>query len=135
MSGRKRLLIDSLVLLVLPLAGAAAIALGGLGQMHYDSVLFPPLRRGVEGFNILTVFYLAVVGWTAAAVSRLPSWIIGPAALALMPVWSSAEMALAPTSHNLWPFEWAFYALASLVPFIAAWICWRRREWLAREGP
>lgn len=50
----------------------------------------------------------------------LPAVVVGISMLALLPVAAVAEMMADPTSHNLWPLEFAMYAVISLAPAAGA---------------
>ena len=56
----------------------------------------------------LVLFF--VVGLVLGLVSRSRALLLGAAAVVVLPVAAFAEMAADPTSHNLWPFEFMFYA-------------------------
>ncbi len=99
------------------LAGELAPPLSG-----HESPLFPAVDRGVEGMNGASLVLLGLAGFAPAAFRRAHPLLVGISTMALFPVLSIAEMVADPTSHNLWPFEWFFYALETLPGILGAFL-------------
>lgn len=114
--------------------GVAAVVLpvhGNPALQHYDSPLFPDVRRGIEGMNGASLVFLALAGFIPAAFGRAHPLLIGVATMALFPFMSFAEMIADPTSHNLWPFEWVLYGVETAPGILGAFLGrrFKRRVW------
>ena len=113
-------LIECVVLAVAGLAVFVAPVLF-ISAPWYPSPLFPILRNAVEYLSKGALVWLFLAGGAAGLIFRsLNPFVVGMAMLALLPVAAVAEMMADPTSHNLWPLEFAMYALISLVPTAGA---------------
>lgn len=98
------------------LLGLASITLPvWVGDLRrHEAPLFPVVRSGIEGMSFLTVLLLLASGLLLGMFAKgRPAWL-GLATVALLPVITFAEIIASPTSHNLWPIEFVFYAIASL---------------------
>jgi hypothetical protein len=114
---------------------AAAAVLGCLGvlgavllraKVHsYQAPLFPLVRTAIEGFSIGSVAALGVVGFLVGLFRQAPWFVIGLSTMALFPLFSIAEMLVDPTSHNLFPLEWAMYAVATTPAILGAYAATR----------
>jgi hypothetical protein len=98
---------------------------------HYgDAPLFPLIRNAVEGIGLAQLVLLFVAGVVLGLVSRSPAWLLGAAAISPLPIAALAEMIKDPTSHNLFPIEFAFYAVYGLFVAFGAFASHRlRRSW------
>jgi hypothetical protein len=109
--------------IILAVAGVAVFVapVVFISSPWYPSPLFPILRNAVEYMSKGALLWLFVAGGAAGLAFRsLPAIVVGPSMLALLPVAAVAEMMVDPTSHNLWPLEFAMYAVISLVPAAGA---------------
>jgi hypothetical protein len=82
---------------------------------HHDAPLFPLIRDAVEGFGLPQLLLLPAAGVVLGLVSASRAWLLGAAAIALLPLAAVAEMIKDPSSHNLFPIEFAFYAFYGLL--------------------
>jgi hypothetical protein len=108
---------------ILAVAGVAVFVtpLLFISNPWYPSPLFPILRNAVEYLSKGALVWLFVAGGAAGLVFRsLPAVVVGMSMLALLPVAAVAEMMADPKSHNLWPLEFAMYAVISLAPAAGA---------------
>ena len=72
--------------------------------------------------QFLTVAFLFSSGVILGVLFRNRSNPLCAAATVLwLPVVSIADMLVDPTSHNLFPIEFALYALFAIVPIFASW--------------
>lgn len=104
--------------------GVVAIVVGGIGTVPYEAPLFPAIRRGVEGLNAMTLLLLGDFGFALGRFSKTNPLALGLAMVAPLPLAASLEMRADPTSHNLWPIEFALYGILSVVPIggaVAGW--------------
>ncbi len=81
----------------------------------YDAPLFPLLRNAVEGAGVLQLVLLIAAGVVLGVVSASRAWLLGAAAVVALPLAAVAEMVTDPTSHNLFPIEFAVYAFYGLL--------------------
>ena len=108
------------------LLGVGAVTLAGNGQPDVGtSPLFPAVARGIEGLNEGSFVLLAGAGFIVALLGPAHPLLVGLSTMALFPLISIADMVVDPTSHNLFPFEWAMYALLTL-PGVAGAFAGRR---------
>ncbi len=82
--------------------------------------LFPAVRAALERPQVGSFIALAVVGVLAGLLLRTRWYLIGPAAMALFPVCTFAEMVADPTSHNLFPIEFVCYGIYAIPAVIGA---------------
>jgi hypothetical protein len=102
---------------------APPFLLPGSIQSTYTAPLFPTLRTALENLAFgPTMLSLFVLGIVLGAVQPRSWWLVGAAPVALLPVAAVLEMVVSPTSHNLWPIEFAFYAFVGLSSFFGAFI-------------
>jgi hypothetical protein len=88
----------------------------------YSAPLFPLLRSGIEGASILTIAFLFCAGFLVGCFGRGHPFLLGVATIALLPIAAVAEMIVSPTSHNLWPLEFAIYGFVSLSAVAGAFL-------------
>ncbi|HIF83906.1 MAG TPA: hypothetical protein EYQ79_00255 [Flavobacteriaceae bacterium] len=88
----------------------------------YDSPLFPMIRTGIEGISLYSLLFLISSGLIIKSFSDLSSWKIGLASMALFPLAAICEIIYEPTSHNLFPLEFIFYAIYSLPALLGAYL-------------
>jgi len=104
-------------LLLLPVLGLLAFLgpwIVSPPDAYLPSPLFPILRHSVEKISPVTLGLLFLIGLGVGSFSKLPAWGIGLAAIALLPPAALAEGVVDPSSHNLLPFEFLFYAFCGL---------------------
>ncbi len=77
--------------------------------------LFPLLASALKDAGLAQILFLFAAGALLGLVSSSRAWRLGLAAIALLPLAAIAEMLVDPTSHSLWPFEFAIYAVLGLV--------------------
>ncbi len=92
---------------------------------QYDSPLFPLIRTGIEGISIWSFVLLLLSGFGMKLLSKLTSWKIGLATMALFPILAIFEMFVDSSSHNLFPIEFIFYAIYAVPAIIGASIAQR----------
>ena len=90
-------------------------------QRTYPAPLFPALWTAWENLApIPTLLSLFVLGIVVGAIQprfwRVLSW----ATVAPFPLAAVCEVIVSPTSHNLWPLEFAMYALLGIPSFAGA---------------
>ena len=86
----------------------------------YESPLFPLLRTGIEGISIYSLSFLLLSGFIVKLFSSISFWKIGLMSMVLFPLATFCEMIFDPTSHNLFPFEFVFYAIYTIPVIIGA---------------
>jgi hypothetical protein len=92
-------------------------AIGFQVDARYHAPLFPILRAAIEGLSFVSLAALFAAGAAAGAIFKtLNKWLVGFSMLAALPLASIAEMLVDPTSHNLWPLEFAMYGVVMLAP-------------------
>ena len=89
---------------------------------QHDSPLFPIIATSVNGFSIWSIFLLAISGFIISLFSKIEGWKIGLSTMALFPIMTIIEMIFDSSSHNLFPFEFIFYALLTIPSIIGAYI-------------
>jgi len=93
-----------------------------LSLKPYPAPLFPLIRTGVEGMSALTLVFLLISGVLLGVFGRGHPILLGLATLGLLPCAALAEMVASPTSHSMWPFEFAIYGLLSLIAVLGAFV-------------
>lgn len=91
--------------------------------------LFPLLREAVEGIGWVPIAALAALGLLGGLFTRLPTFLIAPASIAGLPAAAILEMLVDPTSHNMFPLEFAVYFFMA-VPVMLAALLGRFVRWL-----
>tara|TARA_B110000483_G_scaffold87276_1_gene107728 strand:+ start:147 stop:572 length:426 start_codon:yes stop_codon:yes gene_type:complete len=89
---------------------------------QHDSPLFPIIATSVNGFSIWSIFLLAISGFIISLFSKIEGWKIGLSTMALFPIMTIIEMIVDTSSHNLFPFEFIFYAVLTIPSIIGAYI-------------
>jgi hypothetical protein len=74
-----------------------------------DAPLFPVIRTAIERVGPGHLLLLFFLGLGLGLVSRRRAILLGLASMLLFPLTAIAEMFVDPTSHNLWPLEFAIY--------------------------
>jgi hypothetical protein len=82
---------------------------------HHDAPLFPLIRDAVEGLGLFQCVLLFAAGILLGLISASRAWLLGAAAISVLPLAALAEMIKDPTSHNLLPFELASYAFCGVL--------------------
>jgi hypothetical protein len=104
-------------LIVVSILGVISILLPVfiLGNLKpYESPLFPLLRTGIEGISKYSFLFLLLSGFIVKLFSDAPSWKIGLMSMVLFPLAAICEMIADRTSHNMFPFEFIFYAFYTI---------------------
>lgn len=89
---------------------------------RYSAPLFPWVRSGWEGFNLLSAALLFCSGIFLGYRFEARPFALGMSTMAAFPLFTFAEILADPTSHNLWPFEFIFYALTGLIAVAGVFI-------------
>jgi hypothetical protein len=74
------------------------------------------------------LWYCGAGGVAGLTFPALHPLLVGMSMLALLPVAAVAKMMVDPKSHNLWPVEFATYAVISLAPAVGAAAARKRRR-------
>jgi len=78
-----------------------------MGSSPYS--YFELVRNAWEGFTLVSIALLLLV-WAAFGILYSKHWVIlGFSTVFAFPITAILEMSQYPTSHNLWPFEFALY--------------------------
>jgi hypothetical protein len=115
-------------LLLAPVLGLAAMILPVLisRPAHwYDSPLFPVVRNAQEHLGLWQLVLFFTVGLVLGFGSSIRALLLGAAAIILLPLAAFVEMVADPTSHNLFPFEFMFYAFYGVIVAAGAWVAHR----------
>ncbi|MFN0205646.1 MAG: hypothetical protein ACKVS6_04955 [Planctomycetota bacterium] len=97
----------------------------------YDAAFLPWIRNGVEGAKPISYLLLVIVGAIFGYFGRGHFGFVGMATMALFPIWSCLDMFMG-NDHNLFPIEWIFYGIQSLLGMLGAGI---GRFIAKRNGP
>src|SRR4030095_595591 len=100
--------------LIAPVLGLGAMLLPVLiwpPARHYDAPFFPLLRDAVESVGLPQLLLLCAAGLILGLVSTSRAWRLSAAAVMPLPLVALAELIQDPTSPNLLPIEFIFYAL------------------------
>jgi hypothetical protein len=89
---------------------------------QYDSPLFPLIRTGIEGISFWSFGLLLLSGFGVKLLNNLSGWKIGLTTMALFPILAIFEMFVDSSSHNMFPFEFIFYAVYAVPALIGAYI-------------
>lgn len=74
----------------------------------------------IDGLQIVSIPLLFAVGIAVGWADPRKFWLWGLCTMAAMPPIAIVEIILDPTSHNLWPLEFFFYALLTLPGILGA---------------
>ena len=118
-------LIDFVLVILSALSGVFGILLpytikNGFDQSPYSlESIFPLLRNAWEGFNPIPSILIMISVGLGLGLIRPHRWLVlGLSSVIILIVMANIEMHFFPTSHNLWPFEFALYFLFIAVPTI-----------------
>ncbi|MFO1091029.1 MAG: hypothetical protein U1E46_15755 [Hyphomicrobiales bacterium] len=88
-----------------------------------DAPVFPLVRTIVEGSYLLYAApLLFALGLGLGLFDARRPWLMGLSTMALFVLAAIVEMQRDPTSHNLWPFEFAAYAVFALPAVAGVWV-------------
>ena len=76
----------------------------------------------IDGMGLLALVLLFGVGMLGGWAAPRQTPFLAMMAVGAWPVLALIQMQREPTSHNLWPIEFLFYGLLSLVPFAGAFL-------------
>jgi hypothetical protein len=106
-----------------------AAAVGGLASViapyvvvhglegQYSAPLFPLLRNAWELLDLLPTLVLLITLGAALGFLEPRAWpVLGISTALFFPMAATLEMLADPTSHKLWPIEFALYAALVGVP-------------------
>ena len=85
-------------------------------------------RNPIDGMQPSSMVWLALIGLAAGVASPRFGLICAPAAMLPWVGRAIWEMGMDPTSHNLFPFEFAMYGVFAVGCSVAAWL----GGWLGR---
>ena len=108
----------ALALTVAPIFGIIALVAAFLLQNDDGRQGFgQTVTAAWEKASAVSFVFLFVAGVFSGLIAKGPlAPFIGAACLAIYPILAVTDMMRDPTSHNLWPFEFAIYAIFSVVP-------------------
>jgi hypothetical protein len=98
----------------------------------YESPLFPVIRNAQEHLGVWQLVLFFLVGLVLGVVSQTRALVLGALAVVALPLAAFAEMVADPTSHNLWPFEFMFYAFYGVIVAAGAALAHRASRRYAR---
>jgi hypothetical protein len=104
-------------------AGWCVIALPYLGDSRgggRGAVFLPFMADAVQRMGAGSIFLLFLLGMALGSIGELSPWVIGFAAVATLPAWSTVDAAMGGGGHNLLPFEWLAYAFFGFVASLGA---------------
>lgn len=81
----------------------------------------------IDGMQVVSLGLLIVVGFVLGLLASRYSARLAVASMAAFPLIAVVDMVREPTSHNLWPFEFAIYGAMSLLAVAGAAIGRRLR--------
>jgi len=116
--------IKILSLLLISVFGIVSVILPVLflpNLKHYEAPLFPLLRTGIEGMSLWSLGFLYLTGLIGRLFVNLSGWKIGLLTIVLFPLTAICEMIVDPTSHDMFPIEFFFYALYSIPAMLGAY--------------
>lgn len=93
-----------------------------LSVKRYDAPLFPLIRSGVEGMSKLSLLFLFISGVFLGMMCPKRPFLVGICTMAAFPLAAVAEMMVDNKSHNLFPIEFFFYGIESLLAVLGAYI-------------
>lgn len=121
MEAKSRMLVASVVASVLGLVSIIAPVFI-LSLKHYDAPLFPWVRSGIEGLSFLSALLLVLSGLALGYRCPKHPFLVGVCTMAAFPLLALIEMLADTNSHNLFPIEFFFYGLISLIPVAGAYV-------------
>ena len=88
-----------------------------------DSPLFSVLYTAYENLHLPATAILLITFGFLLGYFRPKSWLgLGGATMLMLPIAAVLEMIVSPTSHNLWPIEFAIYGLLAQPACIGAYV-------------
>ena len=102
--------------------GSVILPVWTLSPRLYGAPLFPLIRTGIEGMSYLAFVFLIVSGILLGLLGKGHPFLLGLATMASFPLLAIVEMVASPTSHNLWPIEFATYCFVSLSAVFGAFV-------------
>jgi hypothetical protein len=119
---------DILSVILAPILGFIFIVLppylipGGI-RAKSNAPLFPVIATAIENLKFFpTIVSLLIAGCILGFLRPHIWWILGLLTMSLFPIAAILEMQVAPTSHNLWPFEFISYGVFDFIAFVGAFI-------------
>jgi hypothetical protein len=119
---------DMLSVILAPILGFIFIVIppylipGGI-RAKSNAPLFPIIATAIQNLRFSpTIISLLITGCILGFLRPHIWWLLGLLTMILFPVAAILEMQVAPTSHNLWPFEFFFYGLFDIIAFVGAFI-------------
>lgn len=125
-------------LIALIIASACAAAGWFAFQVPYERALesgATTAKNIVDGMQWISLLGIAGIGFTAGLIAPKEWLLWGPCTMAAFPVMAFIEMGRDPTSHNLWPIEFAFYGVIAIPGIAEAWLGAFLRSRFARGRP
>jgi hypothetical protein len=96
---------------------------------HYRAPLFPILREAIESMEVPQLLFFVAAGALLGLASKSRAWLLAAAAVSVLPLVALAEMVVDPTSHNLIPLEFMFYAFYGFLVWLGIVGIRRARSW------
>lgn len=93
-----------------------------LSLKHYEAPLFPWVASGIENVSLLTVFLLVLSGLALGYKFPKQPFLLGICSMAAFPLLAIIEMLVDSSSHNLFPLEFLYYGVISLIAVVGAYI-------------
>jgi hypothetical protein len=110
----KRWLLELVLVCALGFLALSIPVLAGFTKTGNQAAFLPFVRDVVEGMGGLAIGLLFLVTVVAGFVCRAPALLIGPASVAVLPLWALMDMVLGG-SHNLFPIEFFFYGVEAAI--------------------
>src|SRR5581483_6901549 len=106
-------------------AGLACVVLpphlAGIQRPYVGLTLFPWFQSAINDLRFLpTACLLYTLGMVLGFLQPRWWWLLGAATGFLLPVLTTIDMIRWPTTHNLWPFEFVFYAVIASPALLGA---------------
>jgi len=83
----------------------------GITRIIFDNLEFAP-----------TIMLLFIAGCLLGYLGERIWWLVGILTMIAFPISAIYEMKISPTSHNLWPFEFALYGVVCIPAIVGAFI-------------
>lgn len=84
---------------------------GGIKRPYSGDTLVPWFQTAIDNLAFTPTWSLLfALGLALGLVQPRLWWLLGPIAISLLPLLLGLDLIRFPKSHNLWPFEVAFYA-------------------------
>jgi hypothetical protein len=95
----------------------------------YPAPLLPWVRAAIEEFSVVSAASFVAVGVLLGLMHPNRPVVLGVFMISAFPLIAVAEMVVDPTSHNLWPIEFIFYAVISALGIAGAYTGRMVRKW------